>query len=365
MAIPSVIDVDSFLAPFEGENPSGQNLKSLLDREGKNVLDLLAEAQREEEAAVEGGDSKRADWNKVFQLSSKALKEQGKDIDAAVAFARSAVKIKGWAAIPQVLQLVRRLHENFWDTFYPKLDEEDWANVRVAKLTMLEVETSLPLLIRDLPILPKAEGKEFSWLGRNLLSRQVKGDEAEKYQSDFDIMTKALANGKREFFENLYYILTAADEECAALKAMAAEKYAPPDDFRDIADYPPNFDPIKNAIGDCMRFVREALSMKGGIPGEGADAAGEESADGEGATGGGGGGGFSGSPGNRAQAIAKLREVAEYFRVSEPHNPAAPLVLRAAKWAEMPLEQWLAEVVKDPGVLGGLHELLGIQHQPE
>ena len=364
MAIPSVIDVDSFLAPFEGENPSGQNLKSVMDREGKNVLDLLAESQREEEAAVEGGDSKRADWNKVFQLSSKALKEQSKDIDAAVAFAKSAVKLKGWAAIPQVLQLVRRLHENFWDTFYPQLDEEDWANVRIAKLTMLEVETALPLMIRDLPILPKTEGKEFSWLGRNLLSRQVKGDEAEKYQSDFDIMTKALTNGKREFFENLFHILTAADQECAALKAMAAEKYTAPDNFADIADYPPNFDPIKNALNDCLRFVREALSVKGGIPGEGADALGEEGFEGESGTGD-GGGGFSGSPGNRAQAIAKLREVAEYFRVSEPHNPAAPLVLRAAKWAEMPLEQWLAEVVKDPAVLGGLHELLGIQNQGE
>ena len=64
---------------------------------------------------------------------------------------------------------------------------------------------------------------------------------------------------------------------------------------------------------------------------------------------------------NRADAIRALREAARYFRHNEPHSPVALLAERAANWAEMPLEQWLATVIKDEGTLGQLRELLDIK----
>jgi hypothetical protein len=36
------------------------------------------------------------------------------------------------------------------------------------------------------------------------------------------------------------------------------------------------------------------------------------------------------------------------------------MVQKAVKWGEMPLELWLQEVVKDPGVLYQLKETLGV-----
>lgn len=59
-------------------------------------------------------------------------------------------------------------------------------------------------------------------------------------------------------------------------------------------------------------------------------------------------------------AIHALWEVARYFRHNEPHSPVALLAERAAGWAEMPLEQWLAAVIKDQSTLGQLRELLDI-----
>src|SRR5690606_36125447 len=43
----------------------------------------------------------------------------------------------------------------------------------------------------------------------------------------------------------------------------------------------------------------------------------------------------------RQQALAQLREVADFFRRTEPHSPVAYLAARAAKWGEMPLHAWL------------------------
>ena len=65
----------------------------------------------------------------------------------------------------------------------------------------------------------------------------------------------------------------------------------------------------------------------------------------------------------RADAVAQLRAVAEFFRATEPHSPAAYLADKAAEWADMPLHRWLEHVVKDDGSLAHLRELLGVKQE--
>ena len=67
---------------------------------------------------------------------------------------------------------------------------------------------------------------------------------------------------------------------------------------------------------------------------------------------------FSGPIRSRDEAVNQLREIARFFRDTEPHSPVALLADRAARWAEMPLEQWLSTVIKDDVTLGQLRELL-------
>jgi type VI secretion system protein ImpA len=63
----------------------------------------------------------------------------------------------------------------------------------------------------------------------------------------------------------------------------------------------------------------------------------------------------------RVDALTRLGEVADYFRINEPHSPVAYLVQRAIKWGQMPLELWLEDVIKDGGVLGQLRDTLGLK----
>jgi len=64
-------------------------------------------------------------------------------------------------------------------------------------------------------------------------------------------------------------------------------------------------------------------------------------------------------PHSRAQALLQLRLVAEFFRRTEPHSPVAYLADKAASWGDMPLHVWLRAVIKDPGAVAGVEELLG------
>jgi len=64
---------------------------------------------------------------------------------------------------------------------------------------------------------------------------------------------------------------------------------------------------------------------------------------------------------SREQALSQLREVAAFFRATEPHSPVAYLADKAVHWGEMPLHLWLRAVVKDGAALAHLEELLGLE----
>ena len=68
---------------------------------------------------------------------------------------------------------------------------------------------------------------------------------------------------------------------------------------------------------------------------------------------------------SRAQALAQLTAVAEFFRRTEPHSPVAYLADKAARWGEMSLHEWLRTVVKDDGALSHVEELLGVPGRPD
>ena len=64
---------------------------------------------------------------------------------------------------------------------------------------------------------------------------------------------------------------------------------------------------------------------------------------------------------SRAAALAQLRQVADYFRRTEPHSPVAYLADKAAAWGEQPLHVWLRGVVKDEAAFAHIEGLLGLQ----
>lgn len=68
---------------------------------------------------------------------------------------------------------------------------------------------------------------------------------------------------------------------------------------------------------------------------------------------------------SRAQALAQLRAVAEFFRRTEPHSPVAYLADKAANWGEVPLHLWLRSVMKDQASLALIEEMLGIEPPPQ
>ncbi len=66
---------------------------------------------------------------------------------------------------------------------------------------------------------------------------------------------------------------------------------------------------------------------------------------------------------NREQAMKVLQEIADYFQVNEPHSPVSYMLQKTIKWSQMPLHEWLTQVIKNENPLEAVQELLGVQQQ--
>ena len=63
---------------------------------------------------------------------------------------------------------------------------------------------------------------------------------------------------------------------------------------------------------------------------------------------------------SKEAALRALGEIAGFFRRTEPHSPVAYLLERAVLWANMPLEQFLAELIRDESTLSSIRERIGL-----
>jgi len=76
-------------------------------------------------------------------------------------------------------------------------------------------------------------------------------------------------------------------------------------------------------------------------------------------------GGAQAAISNRQQALAKLLQVATYFRTTEPHSPLSYALEQAVRWGKMSLPELLRDLVTNEGVLSEMYRRMGIQENSE
>lgn len=114
-------DLESLLAPLEGEAPSGPDLEYDPDYQA-----LERAAAPKAERAI--GDTVKAaeepDWESVA-TQGESLFARTKDLRVALHLTDAWIRMQGIAGWCDGLALVRGLLENQWDTVHPQLDAED------------------------------------------------------------------------------------------------------------------------------------------------------------------------------------------------------------------------------------------------
>jgi type VI secretion system protein ImpA len=365
----AVIDVEALLVPISEDLPAGENLRY------SGLHDEIREARRADENLQQGDwkrDLKVADWQAVCSLAVEALGDRSKDLQVAAWLAEALVKLHGLAGLRDSLKLMRGLHEQFWESIYPEIDEED-LDARANALAWMDKQVAIA--IKGVQITSTPNGGNFSFIQYEetkqfdipedlsaLDTEQMERIEALKAQiAEEGKLTgedwgKAKRASRRAFFEETYALLNECWTEYQFLDAVMDEKFAR--QTPGLGDIRKTLDAVRSLIENIVKEKRVSEPYAGEGHENGADGEAPQAEAGD------AGQGFAAHGGSiraRQEAFRRLAEVAEYFRTNEPHSPVSYLVQRAIKWGQMPLESWLDDVIKDGGVLGSLRETLGLQ----
>ena len=368
-----LLDFDRLLAPVSADRPSGESLQYA------GLYDEIREARRADDV-LEQGDWKRelkvADWDEAVALATDALLGKTKDLQVAAWLGEGLTMLQGFAGCRDGVKLMKGLHAEYWDTCYPEIDEGDLEG-RANVLAFFDRQVALAL--RKAP-LTRAPGMNFSWLewsesrpydisdsGAAPLDADaqarladLKRQAAEENKTSGEDFRKAKGSTPKAWYEDAARTLAQCWDEVQGLDRVMDEKFG---------RQTPGIGELKKAVEEVRRVVDGILKEKRVLepdltPGTGAGAAEEDASGAEGsavyrvA-------GPSGPIRSRSEALARLGEVAEFFRQTEPHSPVSYLVQRAITWGQMPLESWLRDVIKDTNVLEQIKETLGIRPEAE
>jgi len=361
---PPVIDIEAIMQPISEENPSGESLQY------SGLYDEIREARRADKDLAQGQwltELKVADHRQVIVLAVPALEKQTKDLQIAAWLSEALVKEHSFAGLRDGLKMMGGLQENFWETLFPEIDEGDMEG-RANALEWMDTQTALA--IKGVKI-TGGEGYNFydfedskrfdipeniDTLDSNDQERyrELQTQAEKEKRVTGSLWRIAKESSRRAFYEELAVVIEECWTEYKELNRVIEEKFE--------RNQVPGLGNLKQSLDDIQTQVLKLLGEKRAEEPDEADESANESADGENGSADANKitvSSVGGAIQNRKEALKRLSDVAEFFRRTEPHSPISYLVQRAVKWGNMPLENWLQDVIKDESVIFQLRQTLG------
>jgi type VI secretion system protein ImpA len=344
---------EELLHPISPAAPAGTDMAFSPD------MDAIAQARKFDDPSLAQGEwvteLKEADWAFVLARCALLLGDKTKDLRVAVWLAEAAAKRHHLRGLGEGFRLLTGLCEQFWDQgLYPEPDGADHEQ-RIGNLSWILSRT--PALVREMP-LTEGRGTAYSSADFDAARRRAGGPEADQPPRLADMEAARRANSPA-------FAVTFRTDAQYCLDALHR--------LEQVADAQLGTDsPGFAAAREAVQAMLHALPASGAASGPGSAApvpAGQSASDQHADATSAAPGALAAQPQaafaqgpirTRADAIAQLRAVAQFFRETEPHSPVSYFAEKAAHAGEQDLHTWLRSVIKDQGSLAHIEELLGV-----
>jgi type VI secretion system protein ImpA len=350
--------LEAILEPVSAEAPCGEDLSFSPE------FDRIQEARREDDPTIDYGEwqaaLKQADWPEVVASCADLLCKRSKDLRLSAWLTEGLVKTSGVGGLCEGMEIIAHLIDRFGADIHPQADAGDQEQ-RIGSLSWFVVR--MAQLVRQVAITRSKTGAYSlnDYESARLLQAQRERNPGSVTDLEDKTTLEKFSNAVAKTDKSLYaewigdversrLALGRLTSACDALFGLEG----------------PSFGPLTESL-DALHLRLESICKERGVlPAAGSEGQrGAESSPGSGARQDRYDGydvqpPIGGPITNRAQALELLRQVAVFFRNTEPHSPVAYLADKAAYWGEMPLHAWLRSVVKDSGSLSHIEELLGL-----
>lgn len=358
----SLPGLERFLSPISDDAPCGTDLRY------EGTYDAVRDARRADNPNLPQGvwetDLKRAEWPTVSKLCDEALTQKSKDLNLAVWLAESWAHQRGFEGLAQGLSLICELSEAFWDGMFPGIDEDgdldgrlspvEWMSanfqplVRLMPFTVPGSADASPMALSHIDDVLRIENlaqRDSAAANREAAGKPDRG----AFEASVSLTPDASLFSQRAAIETCIVSLDRLD----SLLSSKCGNEAP--SLRALRDLLERIDAILDrAIGE--RGLTEEEEPEQETPPEPAEEnqAMTETETPVAAP------ASSGPITSRAEAYARLTEVADYLMRTEPHSPVPYLVRRAVVWGNMSFADLMAQLMKDGGDINRAFSLLGL-----
>ncbi len=361
------IDFDALLAPLDGHDPCGRPA-----RESRNYAQIAQERRHDDPTLPMGAwqrDLKRADWLKVSHLIADMLMYQSKDMQLLAWLYEAQLKQYGLGGIAPTLVLVREMVSRYWDHIHPFPSQGDYEHR--ANIIRSISDKNLAAL-RLAPLIRLEDGKVYCWADwerAHYHERARAGGRTDLPAEGATLAQLQEALGATSAADFLELRARLSD----ALRAIAELGAALDPRFEGDA---PSLHKTVELLESIRSLVDGELHKQGvqieppameASPEANAGAAGEETGataatDAPAANGTAEAPALAAAIRDRADAYARLEEIAEFLIRMEPHSPVPYLVRRATLWGRMNTAELYQELFLRLGGQLNIFEMVGIEN---
>lgn len=370
------LEIEPLLSPISSDQPCGQDLSF------SNEFHAIKIAKTQDDPLLDQGDwvaePKQADWHFVEQKSIELLTGKSKDLRLLGWLLEAWSNLYGFEGTAKALELMHRTLNEYWTQLHPEIEEEDLDQ----RLGLLQgsINHLIPL-IKQVAIVnaPAFSLSDYEALLRqkNHLLKQVESytDDANSSQI-LEQFEQSLFNTSKSFQYQNYQHFSAILAEWSILKSVldtlmgldapsfaaidtqlenihtSLKKLYKTDVFTQpiMATQTSESSAAATITTQALSFTphkEQEIDMNTVHPSKG----------------------FQVQPqnhlANREQAMRVLQEISDYFQANEPHSPVSYMLQKTIKWSQMPLHEWLNQVIKNENPLHNVQELLGVQQANE
>ncbi|MEN3970791.1 type VI secretion system protein TssA [Acinetobacter sp. BWR-L5] len=370
------LEIEPLLSPISSDQPCGQDLSF------SNEFHAIKIAKTQDDPLLDQGDwvaePKQADWHFVEQKSIELLTGKSKDLRLLGWLLEAWSNLYGFEGTAKALELMHRTLNEYWTQLHPEIEDEDLDQ----RLGLLQgsINHLIPL-IKQVAIVnvPSFSLSDYEALLRqkNHLLKQVESytDDANSSQI-LEQFEQSLFNTSKSFQYQNYQHFSAILAEWSILKSVldtlmgldapsfasidtqlenihtSLKKLYKTDVFTQpvMATQTSESSAAATITTQALSFTQhkeQEIDMNTVHPSKG----------------------FQVQPqnhlANREQAMRVLQEISDYFQANEPHSPVSYMLQKTIKWSQMPLHEWLNQVIKNENPLHNVQELLGVQQANE
>lgn len=332
----------------------------------------IKKAKSQDDLLLEQGDwiteRKQADWDFVVIQTTELLREKSKDIRLVTWLTEGWANLYGFQGIAQGIQLCRELLQRYWHQIHPEIEDDD-LDQRIGLLQGFIQQ--LPNLIKYVPLTSGIHQHHLLDYEHALYhenNRRKYGDEDETTVVNLTLeqFEQALFNTSKSFQYQNYQAFQDVLTQWQALKQILDEL---------MGLDAPSFASLDSALDDIHTTLRKVYKTEafGTLENSQTQTSSEsQTVDHQPAI------AVAATPqqigfqmqaqnhlANREQAMRVLQDIADYFQANEPHSPVSYMLQKTIKWSQMPLHEWLAQVIKDDQPLHMVQDILGVQPKNE